>query len=392
MKFYSTTTLGATAAVLFSLAAAQDPKCDSGPLLAGSTLGNGKNGGYYCDTKWDAGVTVTGITLWASKDHMRGFKLTYSNQAQGPLHGTEDGDRKTACKWDEGDPIKSLKLWKAERNEDMLGWVEIETESGKKCGDGSDRERWGNTIAKTHSGILAGARGTSGAGIDSIEFLFMDAKAMKAEIINLEFDENLDDWNKKRQGITTVSLQEVVITNSNPLNGSSKTYTFENGITKDKKQEITQSYKNTFGVKVGVAVEAEVKVPLFGGSKLTVSTETSYEYETMKSETGSTTISVPLKWTESGPIAPQMAVHCKSQALSGEYDAKYTSTVRITMANGRTFDLKQPGHFSSTGWSSAFSDCKEVPVKNAPKGIDRKEADKEKARRSIRRSIRRSSA
>lgn len=122
-----------------------------------------------------------------------------ANQAQGPLHGTEDGDRKTYCSWAEGDPIKYLRLWKAERNEDMWGWVDIETESGKKCGDGSDRERWGNTIAKTHSGILGGARGTSGAGIDSIEFLFMDAKAMSAKVINVQFDESLDDWNKKRQ-------------------------------------------------------------------------------------------------------------------------------------------------------------------------------------------------
>lgn len=189
------------------------------------------------------------------------------------------------------------------------------------------------------------------------------------------------------RGISTATLSEVTLTNSNPLNGSSKNFEFKNGITRDKKKEMTQTYKNTFGVKVTVEIGGTVHVPLLLDVSSKVSTEVSYQYETMKSETGSTTVSWPLTWTESGPLKPQMAIHCQSKAFTGEFDATYVSTVEITMANGRKFQIKQPGQFSSTGWSSAFSNCKEMALKDAPPGSTEADDIKGKRVRQVRHFI-----
>lgn len=77
-----------------------------------------------------------------------------------------------------------------------------------------------------------------------------------------------------------------------------------------------------------------------------------------------------MSWSESGTVSPGRAVLCKAISQRGVYDSKYTSIVRLRMKNDKTYDLKQPGHFKSTGWGDAQSNCRDVPLSEVPGGAD----------------------
>jgi len=146
------------------------------------------------------------------------------------------------------------------------------------------------------------------------------------------------------------------------INGTSKGYTFQNTETKATSKTMTQQYSNTFGVKVAVEVGGGVSVPFFANAEAKVTTETSYSYEAMKSESGTDTDTYTLQWSVTGTLAPGTATHCTASAFSGTFDGDYTSTVEIKLADGTTFTIQQPGHFESTGWSRAISECKDIPL------------------------------
>lgn len=60
---FSRASLLSGAAALFSFATiATAADCgDSGPFAIKDAFGHAGSGGYYCASKWDAGLTVTGI-------------------------------------------------------------------------------------------------------------------------------------------------------------------------------------------------------------------------------------------------------------------------------------------------------------------------------------------
>lgn len=121
-----------------------------------------------------------------------------------------------------------------------------------------------------------------------------------------------------------------------------------------------------FGTKVGVTVSGGVGVPFLAESKIEVSTEVSYQYTNMKSESTTEEDTRTLEWWESGTISPGRAVFCESSAFKGTFNGDYMSTVEIEMVDGKTFKIDQPGKFKSVGWSTAVSNCKDIPLKEAP--------------------------
>lgn len=166
-------------------------------------------------------------------------------------------------------------------------------------------------------------------------------------------------------------MDEIYYKNSN-VKGNDQKYEFAKSIDMTAGKTMQQSTKNTFGGSVAITVGVEVEVPLFKATD-SVTATASYAYEKMNSETESKDKKQTVSWSLSGTLKPGHALKCTAVAMSGVFDSDYESTVSITLASGQKFKVTQPGHFKSTGWSEAVSECKDIPLKDVPDGNETQE-------------------
>ncbi|CAG8957881.1 hypothetical protein HYFRA_00000221 [Hymenoscyphus fraxineus] len=378
MLFSPQTLFWGTAALasLIGLAAGDDSKhgpCYEGPF--GDTSSAGASGGdFICDTKWMTGSTVTGIEVWASKGQINGIQFAYGDGSKSPVRGrnVEAGNRHAAITWQDGDTITKLNIW-SNKDKNAVGRIQLEVSNGQKLDvsvkhtDGVD----GQPVL-THSGLLLGARGGAKEKINWIEFLFMESNIGKAEMTEIEFKEDLDEWNAKKKGIDpSFILNEVYIVNSNAkkngTGGVEKGFYFRNSRVKTVSKDLTQSAGNSFGGSATLTVGGEIKVPLFTSATTSLGSTGTYSHDTMSSASYTETYTQTLFWEETGTIIPGRAVHCVATAATGVYRSEYNSTVTIKMADGNTFNITQPGTYTSVGWSLATSNCKDIAASEAPK-------------------------
>jgi hypothetical protein len=71
--------------------------------------------------------------------------------------------------------------------------------------------------------------------------------------------------------------------------------------------------------------------------------------------------------TVSGTTPPQTVTYCSISAFNGVFDGDYDSTVTLKLKDGTSYKLKSSGHFRSSAWSDANSECHDVPLDQAPK-------------------------
>lgn len=161
-----------------------------------------------------------------------------------------------------------------------------------------------------------------------------------------------------------MNLGKVLIKNSNQEGGLNKTYLFESSKAVVQGSTFTQEHDHTLGFKVGYSVEFEGGIPI-AKAKTSVSTELSYQYTNRQSTQKSDREDFILKWNEGGVLPPQHAAHCTAFAMTGKFDDDYTATMRLELASGQKFDIKQTGRFESIGWTEAQSDCKILSLKEA---------------------------
>ncbi|CAG8981509.1 hypothetical protein HYALB_00003082 [Hymenoscyphus albidus] len=365
--FYSRERIVAAAAALATLVGvASAGNCDHGPFSASYLAGKDEGGGNFCDTKWEDGITITGIEVWAAKWHIKGFQFTYSDGTKGNVHGiaTADGDRHAGIFWDEGDAITKMQWWK-NHDQNGIAKIYVETKSGKKLEKGDGKTRGDPSDIPVGSGILMAVRGANGAWLNNIDFRFMGNVAQSAVVSKIKFDEDINDWNKKKTGLNPkADLIDGWIVN--PDYNKTQEYIFAQEIKQETSKELTQSNKNAFGLSVGVTVGGGVEIPFLGKAQAFVTTTASYSYEAMTSKTGSEKGIAGFTITEKGTMGPRSAIYCKSTAVRGEFKSKYMATVTVTMAGGQKFDILQPGSAMSIGWTSSVTACTSFPIEKAP--------------------------
>jgi len=203
----------ATAASLVSMlsfaSAREDTHlCESGPFDTTKMYGKSVDEQAFCDTKWDKGISVIGIEVWATKGHVKAVQLSYSDNTKGPVHGdassTEgnNGDwyGHGAISWKEGELVTDVHMagnyW---GNGDGLGMLHMEVGAGNKLDVKSDVGSFNGEPQLLSSGLLVGAYGSAGGFVTSFGLMFMKNTVGKAEIIELKFPESLDDLNKKQE-------------------------------------------------------------------------------------------------------------------------------------------------------------------------------------------------
>ncbi|PVH94965.1 hypothetical protein DM02DRAFT_660564 [Periconia macrospinosa] len=325
----------------------------------------------FCDTKWNQGLTVTGVEVWATGAHVKAFQLTYSDNTKGPMHGNNLDTEGNGGNWygagkinfGGADQVTKLNLAKNYWGDgDRLGavWMEV---AGKKLEVKSDVGSYGGEPQPLSSGILIGAYGSAGADINSLGFMFLKGTIKKAEIITMEFPETLEDLNKQQKGIQTIGLDTADYMNSNPINGSSKVIIFQGTMSQSEGTSITVTDTHTFGVEMSISVSAEVKIPLFGAAKTELGFKTSYQYSkatgygNQKTKTRTITYGEPKT-----SIPPQRGLKCRASVQAGEYSTEYKATVKLTLDDGSTFNVQKPGNFESVGFAKIWANCESVPI------------------------------
>ncbi|KAF2643192.1 hypothetical protein P280DRAFT_467257 [Massarina eburnea CBS 473.64] len=335
----------------------------------------GKVGGEdlnFCDSKWDKGITVTGIEAWSTKWHVRAFQLTYSDGSKGPLHG-DSGDTEgnnggwwahQSLSWKEGDMISDAHLagnyW---NHGDALGMIHME-QGGNVMDVKSDVGKSNGEPQKLSSGILLGAFGTAGDYVNSFGFMFLKSTVGKSEIVEIKFPQTLEDLNNQQKGVKSFNIKNIQFKNISPEGSGNQTFSFSNLETATVSKTLTQDYTHTFGTEISTTISGEVSVPLFAEAKVENSFKASYGYSTTTSTGETKTDSSAVTFTINGSLMPQKGVDCKATAIRGEYASDYTSIVQVTLDDGQKFKVEVPGHYESIGYARGDASCPEKDIKD----------------------------
>jgi hypothetical protein len=179
----------------------------NGPFQLTKMYGKSQDDIAFCDTKWDQGISVTGIQMWSTKWHVKAFQLTFSDGTKGPIHGdnldTEGNngnwynvDTKT---WNEGDLVTDVHMaanyW---GHGDGLGGITMQI-AGQKFEVKSDIGSYAGEPQNLASGLLIGAYGSAGAFVNSFGLVFLSGSVVKSEIVGMNFPQTLDELNKQQK-------------------------------------------------------------------------------------------------------------------------------------------------------------------------------------------------
>ncbi|KAF1959687.1 hypothetical protein CC80DRAFT_533061 [Byssothecium circinans] len=378
----------ATKAALFSLISLVSANCEKGPFVSAlAGVGFDKTPGYqhFCDSKWEEGIIITGIRVWAAKFQVKAVQFQYAGGDWGARHGQiPDNDVQPKEKtWKENDKI-GLKLWNNKPDDgdpmDAVGKIVV-TQEGQK-----DFEAGGSKIDKemyvdNPSGKLLAVKGAAGAWVSSLEFKFLESAITNVEMTSITFKEDMKRWNDKKQGLIPAALGSVYYTNSDEIGGYNATYDTTTVITKAVSKTLTESQTHTAGYTLSVKVSGKVGVPLLAESSMEVTNELSYSYSNMKSTSKTDTDTWSFQWKMGGTgagIPPQTAAHCTASATMGTFDSDYDAKITATMANGKTFNYNAHGHYNSVGYANGIQDCKVIPLKEVPSNAKVQEGKKDK--------------
>ncbi|KAK7188057.1 hypothetical protein PSPO01_05751 [Paraphaeosphaeria sporulosa] len=304
--------------------------------------------------------------------HVRGIRLTFSDGWVSPIRGSTTGDitEQGVIEWD--GPVAKINRannWDGYGG-DAVGRIWIDA-GGKSLNVGSDTGSYGGEPVELHTGVLLGAHGRSGDFLDTLEWMLMSADIIDSEVTQFKFPPetaNLEEWNEKQKGMENISLDDLYYSNDSPAGSSNQTFEFSKGVEKTVSKTVTDQDSHAFGVSIGFKISAEIDVPLL--AKVTAETSTSYSYTYTKthSESISTSDKMPITYKQSGTLAPGQAMHCTALTSSGTFSSDFTAVTRITLGDGKTFDIEQPHHYESVGWTNAQSSCKLVPRDQIPSG------------------------
>jgi hypothetical protein len=214
------------ASIMLSMTNAQftPPKddCDNESFInspvSGAPWTHGSGNTYFCDTKWKNGVLICGIQTWANKYHQRGFRMKYSDDTWGPVHGTVmqeyEGDNwtgdyaKNTIEWDCSKPLQDIRMisnypgfgkYGSEGVSDAVGGIRLTAPGGVEYNVHGDIGSFSGTTFGLGSGFLVGARGRSGGFLDTLEWRLLASPVQSAEIKSMKFKKDLNTVNKQSE-------------------------------------------------------------------------------------------------------------------------------------------------------------------------------------------------
>lgn len=133
-------------------------------------------------------------------------------------------------------------------------------------------------------------------------------------------------------------------------------------MTKEDSFEVATTNQHAVTAGISTSIEAGV---IF--AKASVDLKLEYQYTRVETKTTKESWSRMMRWEiTNNIIEPGKAIHCQASALEGTYTGDYTSSVKVTLENGKTFKINSKGTMTTIGWSQCFSSCEDVDPADIP--------------------------
>ena len=353
--------LGA-AALFAGIATATD--CDSGPWNPGNiNWVGGDGGGAFCETKWKAGVVVTGLDVYATSDDIEAVQFYYSDGTSGNQWGQVNGKEPAkSIHWDptKGETIAQLRMW-GNGVGTRLGRVYLRVSSGATLDAGKDTSGQKVYEKPVDSGVMLGAFGKCGDAIDNMGILFMKSKVSAIKVTDTKFSDTPDELNKKAQGLQTCSVDTASFTNKNTNNN---TFLFQGQDSRTTSKTYSVDNTNSFGFSEAIEIGTEGGLPGLIDINFKSTTTLSYGYSNTKSESSTTSSTHALTYNIGGPLSSGEVTYCQAIAMFGTYDGKFTCTVQMQLEDGSTFSFASQGEMKQVAYSDVQASCQKSPFAN----------------------------
>lgn len=176
------------------------------------------------------------------------------------------------------------------------------------------------TVINSASGIILGVKGRAGQWVHTLEFKMLKSKIKEVQLVEIKFPATLDDWNKKKQGMTTATLKESWFGNPNSVGGPNMTYSFGNEAAAEKSKTVTSTTTTTWAVGVSLSWSSGLEIPFFEGSSISAKYELTGKVDFSHSSSNSNELSEKtsdkLTWTLGSPGACKQPLNYRFRCLS----------------------------------------------------------------------------
>lgn len=188
--YFNLRSLLAGAAALSLFVGVTTADCTNGPWTDVTTTG-GQGGGAWCATKYDQGIVITGVEVWASQYAVRALQFYYSDGTDSGMIGQAQAvTEHNRIDWDPTkDGISQMKTW-GNGDGHFLGRLYLRLKSGGELSVGKDTDDQNVYETDVQSGVLLGAFGNNGNTIDKFGALFLRSKVNKVTVEDVTFVRN----------------------------------------------------------------------------------------------------------------------------------------------------------------------------------------------------------
>ncbi|KAF2751128.1 hypothetical protein M011DRAFT_473642 [Sporormia fimetaria CBS 119925] len=321
----------------------------TGPRRVGADKGT-----LFCETRWEAGLTMTGVEAWASKKGVLAVQFFYSDGSSTPVFGKIGGDRHARLDWDPTTTgVEQVRSWGDGRAK-MLGRLYMRLRNGDTLDVGKDIGGQDAFETQVHSGILMGVEGHSDDVVYKLGLRFLRSPVKKMRVGRITFDETPEELNKKMQGIQSVDVYSGSSQNSHSAPQKWKFAT---------KQSVrnTKTWQNTATHGFGYTYTLEVSGQLLGIGA-SGSHALAYTYEDSKTTIGATEQAKELGSEVEIEVKPGETMYCAATAWFGQYDGKYNAHVELVLEDGFEWGFKNGGMMHQIAWSEVSTHCDDHPV------------------------------
>ncbi|XP_052456802.1 aerolysin-like protein [Carassius gibelio] len=301
----------------------------------------GGGGSSFSFTGENNGASLEKIGVWVGGSQVKAVKVWLSD-GRSDSFGYPSGPYQEYT-FQPGECFTSLSLW-GNGAGTRLGAIKFKTNHGGNFF--ASMTSWG---LKTEypidvgSGYCLGVVGRSGADIDCMGFMFLNA-VQSTVLTNV----NYPTINQLIPQVTVEEIKSVTYRNGSSAEQPQKIETSKK-VTKTSSWSMTNSFTATFsvGVKAGIPDVVEVST----GFSFTIGTESTYRLEQTdeRTETLSNTINVP----------PKKKIDVDITIGRATFDLPYTGTVIITCKNGSVLQYETQGQYRGITYTDIKMDIQE---------------------------------
>ncbi|CAI6341493.1 unnamed protein product [Periconia digitata] len=334
-------------------------ECDvksHGMAVTDSKTTGRSDGEAFCTSKIKQGKVINGMECWADKDSVRGLKFYYTDESEMMIGKKDNLNGRVVnmkARWNPtADRFEHLQLWDNGWG-GMIGRIDAKWSNGQAINCGREAQWGGPTYEADRGagGMLIGADGGVGDGIDNIRFYFTATAPSRVTLRDLVIPGlNTND------GLKQISLKTLRIINRFE-NDTLKTKDFDWREKVERKrlfnfQETkTFGFDQTFGIQAGLPKGASIE------------STTSFKWETSEQTTKENIDNMEdeQSWgIQPLTINPGKAKVIEIKAIKGTLENQaYTAKMEVTFKDSSKFTYQTKASFGLVQYTSMdaiFSD------------------------------------